>query len=102
MDSDPQLALGTAVDIDPGDAGNPLDAVLNNVGGEVAIAVHGAVVAVEAAQHEPGDGLVLGAGGPQGRLIDLGRIAGYPVKAVGHQQQCPVHILADLEFEGQP
>ena len=101
VDGDAQLALGATVDVDPGDARHALETVLQDVGREVAEGVHLARVAIEPGQHEPGDRLVLGAGGAERRLIHLVGVAGHPVEPVGHQQQGAVHVLADLELEGQ-
>ena len=60
------------------------------------------VVAGFTQQHDPGDRVVLGAGGADGRLVGLVGVAVDPVEPVGNQQQGLGHVGADGEFQGDP
>ena len=99
---DHHLAHAAGPDVDLGDAGDPLQAVLHHVLDEIAVGMNGAVVAGQTAEAEVCDGPVVAAGGVEGRFVDLGRIAADPVQTVGDQQQRLVHILVDAEFQGHP
>ena len=99
VDGDLQLALAAAIDVDPGDPLHPLKPVLNRILDEITEGVDRAIIAIGALDDEPGDRVVLGARRAERRLIGLIRISGNPVQPIGDQQECSIHVLADLELE---
>ncbi len=102
LDGDLDLALAAAIDVHLADPGHALQPVLDHVLDEVAELVDRALVALGPGDDEPGDGVVLAAGGLERGLVGLVGIAGHPVQPVGDQQQGAAHIGADIEFERHP
>ena len=101
-DNDAQFAFAAAPKIDLGNAGHPLQAVGQDIGDEVAVGVNVARVPERAANAEAGDGAVVRARGPHGRIAGLGRQVGDAAETVGHQQEGTVQILFDDKLEGDP
>ena len=93
--------LAAAVDGDPADARHAFDTVLDHVLDKIAELMNRPFVAFGPVYDEPGNRLVLAARGVQGRLVGLVGITVDPVKPVGNQEQGPVHVGADREFERQ-
>ena len=94
-----QFALRAAIHVNPGDARHALEAFLDDIFDKITIFVHRANIALLALNDEPGDGRVLGAGGTNRRLVGFLWIAVDAVETVGHEQQRPIHIVADIEFQ---
>ncbi len=58
VDDDFQLALGSAENVGATDARYALDPFLHDIFDEVTIGVHRALIAGQAGQHDPGNGIV--------------------------------------------
>ena len=99
IDRDAKLPRGAAEHVHASHARHPLQAFLNHVLDEVAVGVDGAVVAGLAREDEPGDGLVLGAGGADDGLSGVARLVGHAVKAIGHEHERAIHVGADGELQ---
>ncbi|GBD41068.1 hypothetical protein HRbin39_00446 [bacterium HR39] len=93
--------LGPAEDVDLGHARHAGEALAHHVAREVAVFVDRPVVAGRPGEDEPGDGVVLVAGGGQPRLVGLVGKVRDGREPVGDQHQRPVDVGVDGELEGE-
>ena len=99
IDDDPHLQIGAAEHDTAAHARDPAKPFDNHVLGKLTIRIDRPIIAGGPCQDEPGNRVPVRVGSRQDRLVGFVGVAGHPVEPIGRQQQGPIHVRGDREFQ---
>ena len=101
IEGDAYLAVAAAVDVGVRDPGYALDARLDDLLDEILVTGDVPLVARQGLDREPGDRIAeASAARVHDRLIDVDRVARYPVQAIHDLDQGALELRVDVEAQG--